>query len=323
MPCITCTPRTKKRLVRLLVLAIVIGIIVVLSIEASSYLNKARKKLQSVPLYLFVLLYLLLNIPRKLFPILYYIFPIGTLVQFYAADRYSAHTAALLVELLKLQDLVFFIAIRYLYSGVAEAIFDPEAPVPPKYQKFMKYFSSDFQTVLAAFDKKWLSIIQPDVKPTTPSPEQKPTKNPLVRFLWLRHGLIIIAWACSLYMEDYVNLFWLATRSRVSTYVYLIAFPIATVAEYPKTFLKIRVLKGVADVSTGAAGILTVLKDFSNFEWYDAVGLVVIVGVSTVLVHGVHLHLVVTKLLNFLRSCRNPPPVLASPTLQISESIEL
>lgn len=84
----------------------------------------------------------------------------------------------------------------------------------------MKYISSTFVTAVTALDRKCRQIRTYEK--------------------W-RQVLVIAALGVAVGMEDYVNLFWLSTRSEVSVWVYITGLLLSLCAEYTKTVLKMRV----------------------------------------------------------------------------------
>jgi hypothetical protein len=96
-------------------------------------------------------------------------------------------------------------------------------------------------------------------------------------------------------MEDYVNLFWLATRSGVSHLLFCLTVPVSGILEMPKTMIKLRAYLAIADSATGGAGSGGFLG-MGGMEWYEVACVVVVTGVSTVYVHGTHMLMAGRKL---------------------------
>lgn len=72
---------------------------------------------------------------------------------------------------------------------------------------------------------------------------------------------VIVAFALSFWMDDFVNVFWWATRSCVPWRIFYSAFTLGMALEYPKTHVTMAGLVAAADVLESGGGVQTLLDD--------------------------------------------------------------
>jgi hypothetical protein len=136
--------------------------------------------------------YLIISAFRKLLPPLYYMLPLGSLLITVLADRLGSDVGALVYQALKLQDLMYFLLLRRIYSNAADRIFE-EGGEPPQ----ICWMPECARSVLCAFDRVWGDKLWS-------------SKSKCCRFVV--HAATVVAFNVALGVEDYVALFWVASR---------------------------------------------------------------------------------------------------------------
>jgi hypothetical protein len=159
------------------------------------------------PVFAF-LLYLTIQFVRRSIPPLYMFFgPFGTVFLLFLSDTYGASKGAIVSQALKLHDVAIFLIIRHLYSSGIDSLCDPD------YQIW--WLSSSFRSALIGFDKTWRSYVF-----------EKPT---------YQQAAVICVFSMTYFFNDYLCLFWFATRSKISFRTYAVGFTLGLLLEYPKS----------------------------------------------------------------------------------------
>eukprot|EP00298_Acanthocystis_sp_HF-20_P005850 c15882_g1_i1.p1 GENE.c15882_g1_i1~~c15882_g1_i1.p1 ORF type:complete len:329 (+),score=119.63 c15882_g1_i1:130-987(+) len=255
-----------KRAFKLIIIAVIVILLVVANSAVGDAIESAQNSIKEIPIYIFVPALLAIQFVRKTVPIFYFIFPVGTFALFYMAFTLGVYMGVLYYCLLKLDDILYFFLIRRYYSNITHKIIDSD--------KDYRLISKDFRAGIRFIDKKWGSIVR--------------TAPPYRQFY------VVFAWVTSFYMEEYINLFWMATRSSISFPIWLLGNVIGLVAEYPKSLLKAQALVGLVNASSGSSSWISILRNLNESPWYTIVGVVVISCSSTIFVHGVHLQLLMS-----------------------------
>jgi len=148
--------------------------------------------------------------------------PIGTVFLLFLSDVYGNNVGAAISQSLKVTDLVTFVAIRHLYSEMSDSLCDPAFQI--------WWLSESFRSALVGFDKTWRDHVF----------EQSAAKQ------------IFIIWMFNMtyFFNDYLTLFWFATRSKCDVRVYSFGYVTGLILEYPKTLMKVRERAKRADPSS-------------------------------------------------------------------------
>eukprot|EP00937_MAST-01D_sp_MAST-1D-sp2_P006918 g6918.t1 len=240
-----------------------------------STVHKAREAVSDQRMVLVLPLYVLATALRKLFPPLYFLFPLGTVFAMYCVDKRGVHQGALVYQAIKLQDIAYFLLIRRFYSAPVQRMFKEDA-------QRSGWLSVNMQNALRVLDREWSQYTHG-------------------RPLWLQ-SLVILAINTCLFMEDYVAMLWFATRSGVRALVYGPSFALALLCEYHKTVVKLRAYISVADAvlrkhqqqNNKAAGTAdgdqssSMWGQLGSLPWYEVVLGILLPLASTVFVHGTH-----------------------------------
>jgi hypothetical protein len=163
---------------------VVVVVLVVLQGRIGDALKDSRAEAKKFPLEGVIPIFLLISAIRRLIPPVYYVTPVGTLFTMYCCDKLGVYRGAFVYQCVKLQELLYFFLIRWWFSDVSAKIFEGEEDLwwlSPSLRKGMRYI-----------DESWRARIK---------------DQPVYV-----QGPIIIAFQLAMYMEDYITLFWLATR---------------------------------------------------------------------------------------------------------------
>jgi len=253
----------KKRWKEFAKSALLVGILVVLYLFSKvigAQVTKTREQLVEFPLFWFIVLVLAIQMVRRNIPPIYMLFgPISSFFLVVLHDKIGPYWGAVVYQLLKIEELIIFLTLRWLYSDMSDKLMDES------YE--LKYFSATFRRGLVHFDEAWRSEVF----------ERSP----------LRQCSVIVMFSCTYFFNDYICLFWLSTRSKMDYKVYASSYLLAILIEYPKTLMKFRIYTGILDNATGQSEE----DDPSMWDMPTAeiVLFCITVGIATSLVHGVHL----------------------------------
>ena len=121
---------TSGRAVKFAVLVGLVFTLIFAPAQIVSALKHIRVDLSAVPLNIVLPSYIVLDCLRKLFPPLYFCFPLSTFWIFYCVDSLGGGSGAVVYLLARLADVVTVAACRYLYQSYANRIFDDDTPFP-------------------------------------------------------------------------------------------------------------------------------------------------------------------------------------------------
>ena len=97
---------SKKEMLKLLVLAVFLGLWFLYYSYMGGLLEHTRSKLASFPLSVVLPVYLAISAVRKLVPPCYYMAPMGTIFTIYMADNQGVAMGAFIYQVVKLQDIL-------------------------------------------------------------------------------------------------------------------------------------------------------------------------------------------------------------------------
>jgi len=197
--------------------------------------------------------------------------PISSFFLVVLNDMVGPYWGAFVYQMLKVEELLIFLTLRYLYTKMSDNLMDEN------YE--LKYFSATFRRALVYFDETWRDVVF----------EQSP----------LRQCTVIVMFSCTYFFNDYICLFWLSTRSKMQYKVYACSYLLAIFLEYPKTLMKFHIYTGILDKATGNTDPEASMWDMPTSE---VVLFCITVIPATLLVHGVHLKAVLTVGYNCVNS---------------------
>ncbi len=259
------------------------------SSEVGDKVKSLRLTLADVPTTLVIALVLIVQYVRRCVPPLYPLFgPFSTLVLLVFSDKFGSVYGALFYQLMKTEELLVFWTLRRCYTNSIETILDLSTPI--------WWLSDTFRSGLLFFDKTYVNKIR-----------DKPY-----------YIQVFSVWVFNMtyFFNDYISVFWFATRSQLPYYRYCYAYCFGLILEFPKTLFKFKAYTGLLDASTSSDGSFwSVLTHTSDFQWWEVLILGVTTGLSTLYVHGTHLSAIVVAI--YRRLCG---PSLPKPLLMTSES---
>lgn len=119
--------------------------------------------------------------------------------QIYLADRVGPLLGAIILQSLKLQDLLHFVLMRRLFTGFAVRILDEpaegDAEAAERSRKIRRWMPTILRRMLVVMDQGWCTRVN----------EQG----------WVGQFLLVVCFGLSFWMDDFVNVFWFATRTTV------------------------------------------------------------------------------------------------------------
>ena len=235
----------------------------------ASILKTVRSSWKSWDLSLTLLGIIVIQYLRRSFPPLYALLgPFSSIVLLILYDHLGPYTGALTYQLLKLEELIIFPTLRHLYTKITCEILSPQ-----KSQKYW-WLSTSFTGALSAFDSTYSSQIE--------SPSN------------LKKILLIWMFEMTYFFNDYVCIFWFATRSNVPWKVYVAGYSTGLILEYPKTLFKFKAYTAALEGVVGSS-FWDVFRETGDFRWYEIVSFAVLTGGATLFVHGLHVKMVVEK----------------------------
>jgi hypothetical protein len=138
-------------------MAVVIGVVCAIYFGGSA-VNKAlkgmRDGMRSVPLEIGIPVFLLISCARKLCPPVYFMCPVGTLLAMYCVDKGGVVRGAMIYQLLKLQDVVFFKVIQIYFTSAATRTVEGTSNPNPQ-AKCSVELSPTFREGFVALDDTW------------------------------------------------------------------------------------------------------------------------------------------------------------------------
>jgi hypothetical protein len=257
--------KTMATIVRVTVLLAVLVVLVVLQEEVGSALKATRGEVKELPLGTVIPVFLLISAVRRLVPPAYYCVPVGTLFTMYCCDKLGEYKGALVYQCVKLQEILYFFLIKMLFSDISAKVFEGEEELwwlSPTLRKGLRYI-----------DEAW---------------RERTNDQPVYV-----QGPIVVTFGLAMYMEDYITLFWLATRSGITFPVYCAVWPVSLAAEYMKIVLKMRAYSILLDAYSGPdeGKKGTSVFDIAHMPWYEVLLATVFVTAATLYVHGTNFYL--------------------------------
>mmetsp|Transcript_838 Transcript_838/g.2469 ORF Transcript_838/g.2469 Transcript_838/m.2469 type:complete len:340 (+) Transcript_838:211-1230(+) len=261
----------KKECFKLLVLAGIIVAIVLLSQEIGSALLSTRGWLvKHIPMWLFVVLNIVINGGRRLFPPAYYCVPVGLISLLYLVAKYGWLAGGFIYEALKLADFFWEPLIERWYSGYAAQLLDPEQDS----RKIRRWLPGGVAELLVILDREWRQRI-------APAGGRPP---------WVRAGTVALlgsAWAT----DEELTLYFLATRCELSWLFFCGCWTVTLVAKLPYDLVRAYTLKSFVHAAARQSwGVL--FRAFGEAPLGLLIAWVLVDGVSTLVVHGVHVGLI-------------------------------
>jgi hypothetical protein len=218
-------------------------------------------------------MFIVIQFVRRTVPPLYMLAgPIGTVFLIFLSDVYGNYVGALLSQTIKITDLLTFLAVRHLYSEMSDNLCDP------KYQIW--WFSESFRSTLIVFDNTW--------------------RDHVVGRPW--YSVVFVIWVFNMtyFFNDYVCLFWFATRSKVDFRLYAIGYVSGLALEYPKTLMKFKLYTGGADAAQNNS-FIDLFKNLGGaFSWWEVLLIFCTCFVATCYVHGTHCKAIFVAIRNWL-----------------------
>ena len=130
------------------------------------------------------------------------------------------YVGALLYQSIKLPYVLWFAVIRKWYKGLMARILDGDP------EKVPCWLRGDFIVGIAGFDRNW--------------GERFDAKDQTSVMRGAMRVFIIVCFGCTLFWDDLVTVFWLATRTEVSWGLYSFALATSISCEFMKTTLKLK-----------------------------------------------------------------------------------
>ena len=222
--------------------------------------TSTRSTLASISLSAFILFIITVQFVRRNCPPIYILFgPISSFFLVVINDMVGTYNGAVVYQILKLQELVIFLTLRYLYSDLSDRLMDESIE--------MKYFSSTFRKALVHFDGTWREQVY----------EKK----------WYRQCFVICLFSCTYFFNDYICLFWISTRSKIPYRTYCFGYCLAILLEFPKTIMKFHIYSSALDAATGED------TEKLDLQTWEVVLFCATVVPATICVHSVHIRAVV------------------------------
>ena len=251
----------------LLKLAILVGIIVgaVFGGQAwQNYISYFRSALQVVPLWGGCGGFCVLHFVRKMFPPLYFAFPVMGLTQIYLADRVGPLYGAAILQALKLQDVLHFVLMRRYYTPFADALLETDVANVERGLRLRKYMPVVLRKMLGVMDSGWGVRVQEGS--------------------WQKQAFLVWAFGLSLFMDDFVNVFWWSTRSAVSLILFAPSFTLAMLCEVPKTHIGMITVIATLDTVQNAGGMADFLAAIQQVPLFEALLIAITAGAATFVV---------------------------------------
>jgi hypothetical protein len=257
---------TSGRLAKFVVLVALVCALILAPAQIVSALKHIRGDLAAMSLSIVMPLYMLLDLLRKLFPPLYFCFPLSTFWIFYCVDSLGASSGAVVYLLARLEDIVTVVACRYLYQSYASRIFDDDTPFP--------FVLEDLRMAVRGIDSLWRHKFLPEAVSGNP---------------WYTPCLHVALFVLTLYLDDYAVILWMAIRSDMDAVLYAISLGLGLVLDWAPMVIKMTAYQNVADSVQGDTSIFRIFKVLGALPVYQIVLGLLCVVVPTVYVQGRHI----------------------------------
>jgi hypothetical protein len=116
-----------------------------------------------------------------------------------------------------------------------------------------------------------------------------------------RQPLVVFSWGTCYYMDDFANLFWLATRSNVIAIGYIAGIVSARACSIPKVHLSMILLLAATDVINDSGNFMDAMTSMTitSLPIWGIVIWSLTTAPATIYVHATHLILIYRALVNF------------------------
>mmetsp|Transcript_21186 Transcript_21186/g.42257 ORF Transcript_21186/g.42257 Transcript_21186/m.42257 type:complete len:314 (-) Transcript_21186:8-949(-) len=205
---------------------------------------------------------------RSVPPVYALVGPFSSVVLLCLSDKLGAYDGAILYQALKLEELIIFPTLRYCHTSAVAKVLEEE-------DHGIWWLSDTLVDGLKLFDHTYRSQVV-----------GKP---------WYKICFTVWMFNMTYFFNDYICLFWFATRSEVPYRLYCFAYTIGLFLEFPKTLFKFKTYTAILDAS-GGDKFWDVFADSASFAWYEIVLLGATTCVATLWVHGLHIWMVVSAI---------------------------
>jgi hypothetical protein len=280
---------TPREALKLLALLAALGALVFAGRKVGGLIKAVRAQLQTVSLPLMVSIFVAVTAVRKLCPPVYFLFPVGALFSMYLVDKVGPTDGALVYQLVKLQDLAYFVLLPRLYGRAVAGVFDDAGDDAGGDAGSSAGHKAGGQAAGPAAESKWMPArVQAVLRELDGTWRAHTLGRPRAR-----QGALVVAFSVCFYMEDYVSLLWLSMRAGIAPATFAASFTVALVIEYPKTVIKLTTYRGLLDTAEAAVkarsgSAASSVWDFSHMTTVEVVFGVAVPLLATAYVHGTH-----------------------------------
>jgi len=257
---------------RLLKFVVLVGILVglyELSVKLGSLTLALRLDIKAkVPIWSICVTFIILNVVYKLLPVLYMCLPLNLVAEVALADKLGPENATIIMQAMMASDAIVFYVLQIRWKETVDEILAGR----------MWWTPSELVRAVRVLDKGW----------------REHTKAGSV----CHQATIVFLFMACYFMDDFVNLLWLSTRSGIKLPVFLVGFLPGLVGEYPKQVLRLRIIISVADViGSGSSNVFSILtsKDLQEKLQLNPAFIVIFVLVNivpTIIVHMAHINFI-------------------------------